>query len=49
MSKLPRKGRLLNFNNILRKSVATAFVFYCDAKHSDTLLAFKFFIINPNS
>ena len=49
MSKLPRQGRLLNLNNILRKSVATAFVFYCDAKHSDTLLALKFFIINPNS
>ena len=49
MSKLPRQGRLLNLNNILRKSVATAFVFYCDAKHSDTLLALKIFIINPNS
>ena len=33
------KGGLLNFSNILRKSIATAFVFYCDAKHSDTLLA----------
>ena len=32
------KGSLLNFSNILRKSIATAFVFYCDAKHSDTLL-----------
>ena len=32
------KGSLLNFNNIIRKSVATAFVLYCDAKHSDTLL-----------
>ena len=49
MSKLPRQGGLLNLNNMLRKSVATAFVFYCDAKHSDTLLALKFFIINPNS
>ena len=29
---------MLNFRNILRKSIATAFVFYCDAKHSDTLL-----------
>ena len=33
-----KKGSLLNFSNILRKRVATAFVFYCDAKHSDTLL-----------
>ena len=33
-----KKGSLLNFRNILRKSIATAFVFYCDAKHSDTLL-----------
>ena len=32
------KGSLLNFSNILKKSIATAFVFYCDAKHSDTLL-----------
>ena len=31
-------GSLLNFSNIFRKSIATAFVFYCDAKHSDTLL-----------
>ena len=38
MSKVPKKGSLLNFSNILRKSIATAFVFYCDAKHSDTLL-----------
>ena len=33
-----QKGSLLNFSNILRKSIATAFVFYCDAKHSDTLM-----------
>ena len=32
------KGSLLNCSNILRKSIATAFVFYYDAKHSDTLL-----------
>ena len=32
------KGNLLNFSNILRKRIATAFVFYCDAKHSDTLM-----------
>ena len=32
------KGSLLNFSNILRKGIATAFVFYCDAKLSDTLL-----------
>ena len=36
MSKVPKKGSLLNFCNIIRKSIATAFVFYCDAKHSDT-------------
>ena len=36
--KSTEKGGLLNFSNILRKSIATAFVFYCDAKHSDTLL-----------
>ena len=33
-----KKGGLLNFSNILRKSTATPFVFYCDAKHSHTLL-----------
>ena len=33
-----KKGSLLNFSNILRKSIATVFVLYCDAKHSDTLL-----------
>ena len=32
------KGSLSNFSNILKKSIATAFGFYCDAKHSDTLL-----------
>ena len=36
MSKVTKKGSLLNFINILRKSIATAFVSYCDAKHSDT-------------
>ena len=34
-----KKGSMLSFSNILRKSIAIAFVFYCDAKHSDTLLA----------
>ena len=38
MSKVPRKRGLLNFSNILRKSITTAFVFCYDAKHSDTLL-----------
>ena len=38
MSKVPKKESSLNFSNILRESIATAFVFYCDAKHSDTLL-----------
>ena len=38
MSKVPKKGSLLNFGNILRKSIATAFVFYYDPKQSDTLL-----------
>ena len=32
------KRNLLHFSNILRKNIATAFVFYYDAKHSDTLL-----------
>ena len=32
------KESLLNFSNILRKGIATVFVFYCDAKLSDTLL-----------
>ena len=36
-----QKRKLLNFWNLLRKSIATAFVFYCDAKHSDTLLGFS--------
>ena len=33
-----KKGSLLNFSNILRKSIESAFVFYCDAKRPDTLL-----------
>ena len=33
-----QKRKLVNFCNILRKNIATAFMFYCDAKHSDTLL-----------
>ena len=37
MSKVPNKGSLLNFCNILRQSITTVFVFYFDAKHSDTL------------
>ena len=32
------KGSLLNFSNILKKLLQLFFVFYCDAKHSDTLL-----------
>ena len=32
-----QKGSLLSFCNILRKGIITVFVFYCDAKHSDTL------------
>ena len=31
-----KKGSLLNFGNTLRKSIATAFVLYCDVKHADT-------------
>ena len=38
MSKVLKKGSLLNFSNILRENIATAFVLYCDAKQSDTLL-----------
>ena len=41
MSKVPPKKSLLNFSSILRKSIATAFVFYCDVKRSDTLLGFN--------
>ena len=37
MSKVTKKGSLLSFCNIIRKSTVTAFVFYCDVKHSDTL------------
>ena len=37
MSKATKKESLLSFCNILRKSIVTVFVFYCDAKHSDTL------------
>ena len=37
MSKEPKKGRSLNFCDILTKSITTAFVFYCDAKHPNTL------------
>ena len=37
ISKVPKKGILLNFCNILRQSITTIFVFYFDAKHSDTL------------
>ena len=33
-----QKRKLLNICNILRKCIATTFVFYCDAKHSNTLL-----------
>ena len=33
-----KKGSLLNFSNILRKSIAITFVFYCDAKHRDISL-----------
>ena len=36
-----QKGSLLNFGNILEKSIVNVFVFYCDAKHSDTLLGFS--------
>ena len=39
MSKVPKA--LLHFSNIFRKSIATASVFYCDAKYSDTLLGFS--------
>ena len=33
-----KKGSLLNFSAMLRKSIATAFVLYCNGKHSDALL-----------
>ena len=38
MSKAPKKGGLLNFGSILRKAIATAFVFSSDVKHSHILL-----------
>ena len=37
MSKVPQKEMSKNFCNILRKTIATGFVFYCDTKNSDTL------------
>ena len=43
MSKIPQKGRFLSFYNILRKSSIIIFVFYCDAKYSDTLRYFMGF------
>ena len=33
-----KKGSLLNFSNLFRKSTETAFAFFCNAKLSDTLL-----------
>ena len=35
-----QKRKFVKFinSNMLRKNIATAFVFYCDAEHSDTLL-----------
>ena len=41
MSKVPKTGNSLHVCNILRKFITTAFVFYCDAKHSDTLQGFS--------
>ena len=35
--------KLLNFCNILIKSIATAFVLHCDAKHSGALLGSSHF------
>ena len=32
-----QKRNFVKFLQYIRKSMATAFVFYCDAKHSDTL------------
>ena len=32
-----KKRKFVKFCNILRKSIVATFVFYCDAKHSDTL------------
>ena len=33
-----QKRKFVKFLKYIRKSMATAFVFYCHAKHSDTLL-----------
>ena len=35
---ITQKGTFVKFSNVLRRSIATASVFYCDTKHSDTLL-----------
>ena len=45
MSKVTKNGSLLNFCNILKKSIVTVFVFYCDAKHSDALRGFSIFVV----
>ena len=45
MSKVTKNGSLLNFCNILKKSIVTAFVFYYDAKHSDALRGFSIFVV----
>ena len=37
-AQINQKRKLLNFCNILRKSIAPAFLLHCDARHSDTLL-----------
>ena len=37
-----KKGSLLNFSNILRKSIATAFVFYCDLPGSSHVCCYLF-------
>ena len=37
MPKVPQKEISKFFCNILRKTIATGFVFFCDAKDSDTL------------
>ena len=33
-----KKRKFVKFQQYIKKRIATAFVFYCDGKHSDTLL-----------
>ena len=45
MPKVTRKRKLLNFCDILRKSIAAAFVFYCVVKDLDILWGPVMFVV----